>query len=116
MGFNYAELLRSGDITAERLKNLVVDDIGGVLIRRRGLSRRDERAVDALSAMWTGLNYDALVKLAIRASDGRQPGVIVASTGKNRAEILHAVILKGLVNEAILDVQAADALQSRLGR
>jgi DNA-binding transcriptional regulator LsrR (DeoR family) len=115
MGFNYDELLRSGEITADRLKNLVVGDIGGVLIRRPGLSRRDERAVDALNAMWTGLNYDALEKIAIRASKGNQPGVIVVSTGKNRADILHAVVMKGLVNEAILDAQAADGLRSRLG-
>jgi DNA-binding transcriptional regulator LsrR (DeoR family) len=114
MGFNYGELLRSGEISADRLKRLVVGDIGGVLIRRPGLAKRDKQAVDALSAMWTGLNYDALLKLAIRASTGGEPGVVVVSTGANRAEILHAVLSSGLVNEAILDAEAADALQARL--
>lgn len=114
MGFNYDELLRSGEISADRLKRLVVGDIGGVLIRRPSLGTRDKQAVDALSAMWTGLNYDALLELAIRASNSTAPGVVVVSTGKNRAEILHAIFSRGLVNEAILDAEAADALQARL--
>lgn len=114
VGFNYEELLSAGGIAQDRLEQLVVGDIGGVLIRRPGLSRSDQRRVDTLNAMWTGLRYDDLAALAARADRGATPGVVVASCGRSRDEILHAVVTKGLVNELVLDGEAADLLLARL--
>jgi len=111
MGFNYDELLKLGDITPDALRGLVVGDIGGVLIHR---DQADRNTVDSLNQMWTGCQYDTLAQIAIRANDNGTPGIIVASYGTHRAEILEAVIRRGLVNELIVDETAAIALRQRL--
>jgi DNA-binding transcriptional regulator LsrR (DeoR family) len=112
-GFNYAELLKLGDISAEELRNLVVGDIGGILIHRE---RADREIVNSLNEMWTGCRYETLASIAIRAARTRVPGVIVTSYGAHRAEILEAVIRRGLVNELILDETAALAVRGRLAQ
>jgi DNA-binding transcriptional regulator LsrR (DeoR family) len=119
MGFNYDELLRAGDITAARLKKLIIGDIGGILIHRPTVKDSGPE-VSKLNRMWTGLEYERLVALALRAakSDGTgrrvKPGVVVISAGTLRAETLEAVVRRGLANELILDAEAATALGTRL--
>jgi DNA-binding transcriptional regulator LsrR (DeoR family) len=120
MGFNYEELLRAGRITTKRLKQLVVGDIGGILIHRPGSSER-RHEVRQLNRMWTGLEYarlENLVRRAARTPPGSvkaKPGCVVVSCGHSRHEILEAIVRRGLANELILDLEAATALSERLG-
>jgi len=117
VGLNYNELLDAGDITPKKLKQLVVGDIGGILIHRLGKGTTADEVLQ-LNRMWTGLQFDALKSLAVTAQMAApppfKPGVVVACCGRNRAEILEAVVRRGLVNELILDDDAAIALHERL--
>lgn len=117
MGFNNDELLSAGGIEdqPQRLQELVLGDIGGVLIRRPGLAPSDQRAVDDLSKWWTGLTYEALSTLACRSHVENTPGVVVIACGRNRDEILSELLRKGLVNQLIIDEEAHRALCDRLG-
>lgn len=77
---------------------------------------RDE--VKQLNRMWTGLQYDALEALAIEAQMAdrdTKPGVVVTCCGRDRAESLEAIVPRGLVNELIVDEDAAASLAERLG-
>ena len=116
MGFVLKELLRAGStpskkLTAARLATLVVGDIGGVLLPRRGLGAQDRWEVEQLNAMWTGVKLKHLERIAREADRTRRPGVIVVSLGgEGRAEVIAEAVRCGLVNELIADRQLANKL------
>lgn len=110
-----AELLLAGGVNERRLRELVVGDLGGILIPRPTLSPSDARLVDELNAMWTGIQIDHVKAIANRAeADPSSAGVIVTALRAERAETIFELIRNGLVNDLILDEDAAAGLEQRL--
>jgi DNA-binding transcriptional regulator LsrR (DeoR family) len=119
MGFIHEELLRAGSVPGNRLTNaklerLVVGDIAGNLLGRSGLDESARREVDALNAMWTGINLGHLERIAVQADRQKRPGVIVVSIAANRADVIAAAVRRGLVNELVIDRDLALELTKTL--
>jgi DNA-binding transcriptional regulator LsrR (DeoR family) len=115
MGFIHDELLSAGStpskpLTSARLATLVAGDIGGVLLPKPGLNAAQRSSVEQLNAMWTGVKLKHLQRIAQQAERRKRPGVIVVSTGADRAEIIAEAVRCGLINELIVDRPLADAL------
>jgi len=102
-----AELLMAAEIGAKALQDLVVGDIGGILIPKPSLTPEKKRLVDEINTMWTGLSLDRLATIARRAISGRHlGGNIVVAFGR--------AIRMGLVNELIIDRDLESALGEAL--
>lgn len=107
------EILSAGEISATDLTRLIIGDVGGVLIPKPALSPGDDRLVEELNAMWTGITKGHLSRLALRASDRTgAAGVVVAAIGRERAEIVAGLIDLEMVNELIVDWDLAEALEA----
>jgi DNA-binding transcriptional regulator LsrR (DeoR family) len=122
-GIGYAErplghrnqgLLTMGELSASELRELVVGDIGGVLIPRPGLNAGSRRRVENLNAMWTGIRLDHFTRIAKQAARSGKPGVIVVAIGRRKAETLAEIIRCGLANELIVDEDLSAHLGTRL--
>lgn len=110
-----AELTLAGGIDERRLRDLVVGDVGGILIPRPTLSGDDARLVEELNAMWTGIRIEHVRAIADRAEqDPSKAGVIVAALRAERGETVFELIRNELVNDLILDEDAAAGLEQRI--
>ena len=116
MGFCNEELRNLGGVSAEELERLIVGDLGGVLLPRHNLSEADKKEVARLSAMWTGVSYGQLDRIAQRAAESDSPGIIVLAIGRQRSEVVCEVLVRGLCNELVVDRDLAGALQLHLPR
>lgn len=105
------ELVHAGQVTAARLSELIVGDLGGILIPRRDLGKKDQLLVEELNDMWTGLQIDHVRGIADRASnDPAKNGVVIVAMQAERAATILELVRSGLVNELIIDQKAADQL------
>jgi DNA-binding transcriptional regulator LsrR (DeoR family) len=110
-----AELVLAGGVEEKRLRQLVVGDLGGILIPQPTLSQDDTRLVDELNAMWTGIRIEHVKAIAKRAAnDPSRTGVIVAALRAERGDTVFELIRNELVNELILDDDAAARLEQRI--
>jgi DNA-binding transcriptional regulator LsrR (DeoR family) len=115
MGFCNDELRKLGKITHEELERLIVGDLGGVLLPRHDASDGDLAKVRALGAMWTGITYQQLERIAQRAAQHHHtPGVVVVSIGAARSPVIREVLFRGLCTELIIDRDLAQALEREL--
>lgn len=106
------EILAAAEISAADLTRLIVGDVGGVLIPKPDLPPEDLQLVEELNAMWTGVTKAHLSRLALRAGERTgTAGVAVAAVGRERAEIIAALIHLEMVNELIIDWDLAEALE-----
>jgi DNA-binding transcriptional regulator LsrR (DeoR family) len=103
-------LLKTAGIHKERLRELVIGDICGILIPRPGLSTAEDSEVERVTERWTGIKLGDLEDCARRASRSRGTGVIVIAIGKNKAAFIYEVVRRGLVNHLIVDQDLADRL------
>jgi DNA-binding transcriptional regulator LsrR (DeoR family) len=122
LGFCNGDLRKfGGNMTAESLEELVIGDVGGVLLPRPGSSDQARQRVAALNAMWTGLKEDHLVHIARRAQEvdlpeGRErAGVMLVCLGHRRAEVVHEAIKRGFCTELIIDQDLARTLADIVG-
>ena len=107
-----AELVLAGGIAEKRLRELVVGDLGGILIPKPTLRENETRLVTELNAMWTGIKIEHVKAIAERAAGASShTGVIVVALGAQRGEMLFEVVRNELTNELILDTDAADKLE-----
>ncbi len=82
-----AELVLAGGVEEKRLRELVVGDLGGILIPEPTLSEDEAHLVDELNAMWTGIKIGHVKAIAKRAADDPlQTGVVVAALRADRGE------------------------------
>ncbi|MFB2552239.1 sugar-binding transcriptional regulator [Ensifer soli] len=116
LGGAMEEVVTAGDIPAAELKELIIGDIGGILIPKRGLPEDKVADVEALNAMWTGISRERLSRLAMRAGATGGAGVIVAAIGRERAAIIAELIRLEMINELIIDWDLANALEDLLSR
>ena len=122
MGFCNGDLRKfGGDMTAEALKELVIGDVGGVLLARPGSSDKARRRVAELNAMWTGLKEEHLIHIATRAQDdegtkaNQRAGVILVCLGHRRAEVVYEAITRGFCTELVIDKSLAAGLRDVVG-
>lgn len=101
-------------VSDKELRRLVYGDIAGILIPRSELGTKDLGLVDALNRGWTGLDLEELRALAKNARDGGAPGIVVIARELDKADVLHEVIRRGLVNECILARPLADKIIASL--
>ena len=110
-----AELLMAAEIDTKTLRDLVVGDIGGILIPKQSLTAEKKALVDDINKMWTGLSLDRLATIARRAASGRNlGGNIVVAFGREKIESVVQAIRMGLVNELIIDRDLENALSEAL--
>ncbi len=115
LGGAMEEVLQAGDISAAELKELIVGDVGGILIPHPGVSEAGAARVEELNSMWTGITKDHLARLAMRAAATGGAGVVVAAIGRERAPIVAELIRLEMVNELIIDWDLANALEREMG-
>jgi len=116
LGWGDDEFGRTAGFNRADLKQLVLGDISGVLIPKAGLKTSGKREIARIEKRWTGLKQDHLKRCAIRAKERQSPGVIVASLGRNKAEIVSACISRGFINHLLIDQDLADELPRWLDR
>ncbi len=109
------ELMHAGQVSAERLRDLIVGDLSGILIPKRDLSADDRELVEDLNRMWTGVQIDHVRRLAQRAAaNPGQPGVVIVALQAERGDAILELIRLGLINELIIDQAAAERLSDLL--
>jgi len=117
LGDGHGPLFESGGLTEARFNELVLADIGGVLIEKGELSPGRRAALTRLKMRWTGLNARELGACAARATaaqnDPRKPGVVLVAAGKLKAESVQAAVRLGLVNQLLIDAELEAELMNR---
>lgn len=112
---SFEELVSAGGLKANDLRQLVVGDLGGILLPKTGLSKAKQTLVDDLNELWTGMKTKHVHRIAERAfADKSLGGVVVVAIQTERGDTAFELINRGLVNELILDHAAAAQLQNRL--
>ncbi|MGA7342881.1 MAG: hypothetical protein WBX18_19925 [Terracidiphilus sp.] len=109
LGFDNDGLIRAADIHRERLNDLVIGDLCGVVIPRPNLDRKSKKEIESIMAQWTGVRVDHLEACANRARNGA-PGVIVLAIGANKASVVLGALRRGLIQHLFMDEDLADRL------
>lgn len=97
------ERLLQEKVRKEDLARLVYGDVGGVLLERPNLSLAERKTVDLLNAGWTGMRGRDLKRIAKASGENGSGGVILVAASAAKAEVLLAAILRGLVNQVVVD-------------
>lgn len=109
---SFDELVQAAGIRANDLRQLVVGDVGGILIPRHGLSQAKTDLVDELNGLWTGIKTEHIKDIAIRAfDDPHKAGVVVVALQGERGDTIFEMLRQGMVNELVIDHMAADRLK-----
>ncbi|MFA3917033.1 hypothetical protein [Ruegeria hyattellae] len=112
---SFEELVQAGGMRADDLRQLIIGDLGGILIPKTGLSKTRKALIDDLNGLWTGIKAEHVQTIADRAfSDPSQSGVVVVAIQKERGDTVFELICRGLVNELIIDHTAAEQLHQRI--
>jgi DNA-binding transcriptional regulator LsrR (DeoR family) len=117
LGDGRGPLFESGGLKETTFKQLVLADLGGVLIEKGYLSQGQKSTLSRLKARWTGLSEGELRRCAERAArpDSRShlPGVVVVALGRQKAEPLRVAVERRLVNCLLIDAELAEELALR---
>lgn len=102
--------------TRERLAELALGDIGGVLIPKDGIfTKAQEKMFSAWRRLWTGIRIEQLRRISADAKNSDRPGVILVAIGANKAQIVQALTCRErVVNHLIIDESLAARLQELL--
>lgn len=112
---SFEELVSASGLRANDLRQLVIGDLGGILIPKTGLSKAKQKLVNDLNDLWTGIRTEHVYGIAERAfADNSLSGVVVVALQTERGNTAFELIDRGLVNELIVDHAAAAQLQRRL--
>ena len=109
------ELVVTGGIDRVELSELILCDLGGVLIPKPGLGPAQSQRVRDISGLWTGLTREHLEECARKGREEGRPGVVVLAISKRKAEGLLECIRQGLVNSVVIDHDLAGELGRLLG-
>jgi hypothetical protein len=112
---SFEELVFAGGLRANDLRQLVVGDLGGILIPKIGLSNAKKKLIEDLNELWTGIKIEHVRAISKRAFDNSDlSGVVVVALQSERGDTAFELIQMGLVNELIVDHAAAVQLHKRL--
>jgi DNA-binding transcriptional regulator LsrR (DeoR family) len=106
------ERMTQEDLKPAELSELVVGDIGGILVQRTGISAAKKKIVAELNAGWLGVNEGQMRRIARRSARSGSAGVIAVARGSLKGEIISQCIKEGLVNELIIDFPLAMELKN----
>jgi hypothetical protein len=99
------------NIKYEQISELVVGDVGGVLIPKPHIKKGSpaDKALRKISERWMGIRTEHIAQCAAKARDsgGMPPGVVVLGVGRYRASVVYECIRLGLVNELVIDEDMA---------
>ncbi|MGA2909395.1 MAG: hypothetical protein ABSE36_16965 [Terracidiphilus sp.] len=109
LGFDDDRLIRAAGIRRERLNDLVIGDLCGIVIPRPNLDSQSKSEIENIMARWTGARVEHLEACATRAQKGA-PGVIVLAIGANKASVVHEGLRRGLIQHLFMDEDLADRL------
>ena len=109
LGFSDDRLIRAAGIRRERLNELVIGDLCGVVIPRPHLDSQAKNEIESIMARWTGVRIDQLEGCANRVRNNA-PGVIVLAIGANKASVVHEALRRGLIQHLFMDEDLADRL------
>ena len=110
---SFEDLVNAASIRANDLRQLVVGDLGGILIPKPGISQAKVALVQELNDLWTGIRLEQVHALAQNAfaNPDQGGGVVVVALQAERGDTIFELVRQGLVNEVIVDQMAADRLQ-----
>jgi hypothetical protein len=111
-GIFVAERVRLGELSEAELMDMVVGDLGGLIIPRRHLSPTQARRVSAMNERWTGIKQHDLERCAEEAAHTKHPGVVVLGPDPLRRDMVVRCVELGLINQLIISRELADALGS----
>jgi len=105
------------------LRELIHGDLGGVLIEKDGLGKRDLKMVQDLNKCWVGMTQQHLKNIAAQANatknkalvgkhDESMPGVILMAYEAAKAEMIKVLIQRGFINHLIINDDLAGALKT----
>ncbi len=109
LGFSNDRLLSAAGMRRERVNDLVIGDLCGVVIPRPNLDSQSKAEIESILARWTGVRIDHLEACAARAQKGG-PGVVVLAIGANKAPVVYEALRRGLVQHLFIDEDLADRL------
>ena len=112
------EFVRIPGLSREKLGELALGDVGGVLIQKDGgFSKAQQKAFAALRDLWTGIRIDDFRRVSASARENGRPGVILSAVGANKADITLALTCRErLVNHLIIDETLATRLSELVNR
>ncbi len=109
LGFGDDRLIQAAGFQTERLNDLVIGDLCGVMIPRPHLDSKSKSEIELIMTHWTGVRVEHLEACANHAKHGK-PGVIVLAIGANKAPVVYEALRKGLIQHLFMDEDLADRL------
>jgi DNA-binding transcriptional regulator LsrR (DeoR family) len=111
------EFVRIPGLSRERLGAIALGDIGGVLVPREGLTRKEQKTFHTLRDLWTGIRHEDFQRISQATCDGGAPGVILTAIGASKAPIVRALACREQwVNQLVIDHELAAALAGSIER
>jgi DNA-binding transcriptional regulator LsrR (DeoR family) len=108
------ELCEIGGIDRGEFEQIVLGDLGGVLLPRSEYPKPEEdRRLREIAELWTGIKREHYH--AVARKGGPHRGVVVFAIGANKARIVYRAIRAGLVNHLVCDQALAYALCRECG-
>jgi len=107
----FLETQRAEEMSAEKLNELAIGNLGGVWIER---DSKAEGIVAKVNSRWLGIqkgNFLDAAKRATKADEGH-PGPIVLGVGQSKAEVVLAAL--GMISHLIIDHTLCDRLCEKL--
>jgi DNA-binding transcriptional regulator LsrR (DeoR family) len=104
------ERVAQENISLDDLNELVLGDIGGILIERPDLSVTEQQRVVRLNSGWIGIKKQHLQRISRDAGPDAAPGIVVIAYGPSKAELCAELVRQRLVNELIVDKTLATRL------
>lgn len=110
------EYARIPGLSHERMGELALGDLGGVVISKDGrFTKAQQKAFAALRALWTGIRIEDFRRVSEAARGNGHPGVILSAIGAHKADLTLALTCRErLVNHLIIDETLAGRLSELL--
>jgi DNA-binding transcriptional regulator LsrR (DeoR family) len=115
LGFSGDQLVAWAGINRDELKELVVGDLGGVLLPKPGLSAHKQLKVQRWNESWTGVQQRHL-RWIVEKTAPEQPGIVVIAVGRDKVRIVLEVLRAGLCHELLIDHDLAEGIEEEVRR
>ena len=110
------EYARIPGLSRERMGELALGDLGGVVISKDGrFTKVQQKAFAALRELWTGIRIEDFRRVSEAAKGNGHPGVILSAIGAHKADLTLALTCRErLVNHLVIDETLAGRLSELL--
>jgi hypothetical protein len=114
LGWLGAGLLNAVGLPRAQMKDLIVGDVSGVLLRRQKGGEEYASRFDRIRACWTGIREKHIDACQQRARRSGKPGVVVVALGATKAPTVAELIRRGLCRHIFVDQELFDAMSKML--